>query len=193
MSIILASSSPRRKEIMELAGLEFEIDTSDTDETIDRILSPSEYVEELSLRKAKAVANRHDNDIVIGADTIVSYQDQILGKPKDPDDAYAMLTMLSGKTHSVYTGVTIIFPVNGGSRHIETFHVKTDVTMYENDEKLLRAYADCGEPLDKAGAYAIQGKGAVLVKKIDGDYYNVMGLPIAELCRRLRITGGMTP
>ncbi|MBO5551186.1 MAG: septum formation protein Maf [Lachnospiraceae bacterium] len=185
MKIILASSSPRRKEIMELAGLSFEIDTSDADESMEATSGPSEYVEELSLRKASAVAGRHPDDIVIGADTIVSYNGIILGKPKDSDDAFRMLKMLSGKTHSVYTGVTIAYPVRISGRKPETFHVRTDVVMYDNPDALLKAYAGCGEPLDKAGAYAIQGRGCILVERIDGDYYNVMGLPIAELCRRL--------
>ncbi|MBQ7583260.1 MAG: septum formation protein Maf [Lachnospiraceae bacterium] len=180
MKIILASASPRRRELMELAGIPFETDVSEADENMDRALSPADYVEELSRRKAGAVAARHRGDMVIGADTIVALEDKILGKPKDETEAYEMLCTLAGRTHSVYTGVTISYGTE------ETFHVKTDVTMYLPDEGLLRAYSRCGEPLDKAGAYGIQGKGALLVKRIEGDYYNVMGLPIAELYRRLR-------
>ena len=189
MKIILASASPRRREIMELVGLPFEIDTDDVDETIEHEAKPSEYVKELSLRKALAVSKRHSSDIVIGADTIVSCDGSILGKPKDTDDAYRMLKMLSGRTHSVYTGVTIIYPDSMAGIKRDTFHVKTDVRMYDNDDDLLQGYSECGEPLDKAGAYAIQGKGAILVEAINGDYYNVMGLPVAELYRRLRSAG----
>lgn len=186
MKIILASSSPRRRELMEQAGIPFETDVSDTDETIEDKLSPSDYVEELSLRKARAVAARHAEDTVIGADTVVALGDRILGKPVDEAEAYEMLRLLAGKTHSVYTGVTIIYPDRAAAQVTDTFHVKTDVTMYPADEKLLKSYAGCGEPLDKAGAYGIQGKGALLVERIEGDYYNVMGLPIAELYRRLK-------
>ena len=186
MKIILASASPRRRELMEQAGIPFETDVSDTDETIEDKLSPADYVEELSLRKARAVAARHEEDTVIGADTVVALGDMILGKPVDEAEAYRMLSLLAGKTHSVYTGVTVIYPDRSAGQITDTFHVKTDVTMYHADEKLLRSYAGCGEPLDKAGAYGIQGRGALLVERIEGDYYNVMGLPIAELYRRLK-------
>ena len=186
MKIILASASPRRREIMELSGLSFEIDTSDADETLENITDPSEYVEELSRRKAYAVAVRHPEDIVIGADTIVSYDGNILGKPNDPDDAFRMLKMLAGRTHSVHTGVTIIYPESASERRSETFHAETAVVMHDSSDELLRNYADCGEPLDKAGAYAIQGRGALLVDRIEGDYFNVVGLPIAEVNRRLK-------
>lgn len=186
MKVILASGSPRRRELLEQAGIPFEIDTADVDETVEDTTLPADYVMELSLRKAEAVAVSHAKDLVIGADTIVAFEDIILGKPKDESKAYEMLCMLAGKTHSVYTGVTMIYPDEDGKPVKETFHVRTDVTMYPPDEKLLREYASCGEPLDKAGAYGIQGKGALLVERIDGDYYNVMGLPIAELYRRIK-------
>ena len=189
MKIILASTSPRRREILDLAGISFEVENSDTDETITGDVSPAEYVDELSLRKAGTVAKRHPDDIVIGADTIVTYDDRILGKPKDHDEAFEMLCGLSGRTHSVYTGVTIIYPSGEFNLQADTFHVITEVTMYDSDKELLRSYADSGEPLDKAGAYAIQGRGAVLVERIEGDYYNVMGLPIAELYRHLLAAG----
>ncbi len=186
MKVILASGSPRRRELLEQAGIPFEIDTADVDETVEDTTLPADYVMELSLRKAEAVAASHAKDLVIGADTIVAFEDIILGKPKDESKAYEMLCMLAGKTHSVYTGVTMIYPDEDGKPVKETFHVRTDVTMYPPDEKLLREYASCGEPLDKAGAYGIQGKGALLVERIEGDYYNVMGLPIAELYRRIK-------
>ncbi|MBQ9360909.1 MAG: Maf family protein [Lachnospiraceae bacterium] len=119
--------------------------------------------------------------------TILEIDDKILGKPADVDEAYGMLCMLAGRTHSVYTGVTLIFPqgADGQERDMETFHVKTDVKMYDSDKQILREYAKSGEPLDKAGAYGIQGRGAILVEKIDGDYSNVKGLPVAEIYRRL--------
>jgi septum formation protein len=186
MKVILASGSPRRRELMEQAGISFEIDTADVDETVEDTALPADYVTELSLRKAEAVAVNHTSDLVIGADTIVAFEDRILGKPGDEARAYEMLYMLAGKTHSVYTGVSMIYPGEDGRTERETFHVRTDVTMYPPDEKLLREYASCGEPLDKAGAYGIQGKGALLVERIEGDYYNVMGLPIAELYRRIK-------
>lgn len=193
MKVILASGSPRRRELMELIGIPFETDVSEADENIEEKLPPAEYVGELSKRKAEAVARRHPEDIVIGADTIVVLEGNILGKPKDEDEAYDMLCMLAGKIHSVYTGVTIIFPAEETASVSDSFCVKTDVTMYPADEKLLESYSQCGEPLDKAGAYGIQGKGALLVERIDGDYYNVMGLPIAKLYRRLTdITDGIT-
>ena len=179
--IILASGSPRRWELLEQVGIPFETDTSEADETMGDGIKPADYVEELSKRKAEAVASRHPDDVILGADTIVAFDDKILGKPSDADEAYDMLCMLAGRTHSVYTGVTIIFPY----QNIETFHVKTDVKMYDMDKKILREYTESGEPLDKAGAYGIQGKGAILVERIDGDYSNVKGLPVAEVYRRL--------
>ncbi|MCR5747705.1 MAG: Maf family protein [Lachnospiraceae bacterium] len=186
MKVILASTSPRRKELLEQAGISFETDSSDTDESVKKYLTPADYVEELSFRKASAVAPRHPDDIIIGADTVVVFEDEILGKPDDAEDAYKMLSRLSGRTHSVYTGVTIMFPLPSGEPETETFHVKTDVKMYDLDSEFIRTYAYSGEPLDKAGAYGIQGQGALLVERIEGDYCNVVGLPIAELYRRIR-------
>lgn len=193
MKIILASGSPRRRELMELIGMPFETDVSEADENIEDKLPPAEYVGELSKRKAEAVAHRHPGDIVIGADTIVVLEGRILGKPKDEEEAFEMLCMLAGRTHSVFTGVTMIYPAEETASASDSFCVKTDVTMYPADDKLLKSYSRCGEPLDKAGAYGIQGKGALLVERIDGDYYNVMGLPAAKLFRRLNdITGRKT-
>ena len=185
MKIILASASPRRRELMEQAGIPFETDVSEADETMEGDPSPADYVLSLSKRKAEAQAAKHMDDVVIGADTIVVLEDRILGKPKDEDEAYDMLCMLAGRTHSVYTGVTILY-----SKEI-SFYEKTDVTMYPADEKLLRFYSRCGEPLDKAGAYGIQGMGALLVERIEGDYYNVVGLPIARLYRTLSDIPGL--
>lgn len=184
-SIILASTSPRRKELLDQVGIPCTVDAPNVDESISDDLSPADFVEELSKRKAHATAVRHPDSIILAADTIVALGDRILGKPSDSEDAYDMLCSLSGKIHSVYTGVTIIYPEGISDTGSETFHVRTDVKMYDSDTALIRDYANCGEPLDKAGAYGIQGRGAVLVEKIDGDYSNVKGLPVAEVYRRL--------
>ncbi len=183
--VVLASSSPRRRELLQQVGIPFTVDTSYVDETMPEGTAPEDYVKELSKRKAEAVSPRHPDSIVIGADTIVALEDKILGKPKDQTAAYEMLCMLSGKVHSVYTGVTIIYPPWKGPRHTDTFSVRTDVKMYDSDKRILRDYAACGEPLDKAGAYGIQGRGAVLVERINGDYSNVKGLPVSEVFKRL--------
>ena len=183
--IILASGSPRRRELLRQVGIPFDVDTSDVDETMPGGTAPDKYVEELSKRKAEAVASKHPGDTVLGADTIVAFDGKILGKPKDEKEAYEMLKMLAGKTHSVYTGVAIISPEKGGNRKTDVFNVRTDVKMYDSDEGILREYAMSGEPLDKAGSYGIQGKGAILVERIEGDYSNVKGLPVAEVYRRL--------
>ena len=179
MEIILASQSPRRRELMSVTGLPFKVEVSDADEDL-AILDPKEFVSELAKRKADAVAVSHPDDIVIGADTIVVIDDTILGKPHDTEDALRILKLLSGQTHQVYTGVAVI----KGDRVIN-FYEKTDVVMYENSDEMLRDYIATGEPMDKAGAYGIQGKGMLLVERIEGDYYNVMGLPIARLYREL--------
>ncbi len=180
--IILASASPRRRELLEMLGLEFEIDTADINEKIG-ITEPEKLVQELSYRKAAAVAAHHPDSIVIGADTVVALDGVIMGKPTDEKDALKMLKLLSGRTHQVFTGVTII---HSG---VTTFAECTHVTMFENDEELLKAYIRTGEPMDKAGAYGIQGKGCVLVKKFWGDYFNVVGLPVARVYRELMSIG----
>lgn len=179
MGIILASQSPRRRELMDITGLSYSVIVSDADENID-ISDPKEYVLTLSERKAQAVASSHPDDIVIGADTIVVIDGMILGKPHDKDDAFRILSLLSGRTHTVYTGVSIIR--NGECRR---FCEQTDVIMYKNSNDLLHRYIATGEPMDKAGAYGIQGQGMLLIERIEGDYYNVMGLPIARLYREL--------
>lgn len=178
--IILASSSPRRKEILSNIGLEFKIETADVDE-FTKLKRPSKIVEELSYRKAKVIFERHSDSIVIGADTIVSIDGQILGKPQNKNDALRMLKLLSGNTHDVYTGVSVLSPESEN-----TFFERTKVTMLECDESFLMDYIETGEPMDKAGSYGIQEKGAVLIDKIDGNYHNVVGLPIARLYEVLR-------
>lgn len=183
--IILASGSPRRKEILSNYGIEFEICISDIDEHSDAIL-PDEFVIELSRQKGEAARNLIDYDgIIISADTIV-YNDGILGKPKDREDAHLMLKSLSGNVHQVYTGVTVIDTKNN---IVFSFAEKTDVYFYELSETDILSYIDTKECDDKAGAYAIQGLGAAFVKKIDGDYNNVVGLPLSRLLYECRLRG----
>ena len=178
--LILASKSPRRQELLNLITPEFLVITQDTDETILPELTPEKAVETLALRKARAVAATHGADVVIGADTVVALGKNILGKPQDEAQALAMLRTLCGKTHLVYTGVAILAP---GLERV--FCQQTAVTFWEMEEDWLCRYANSGEPLDKAGAYGIQGTGALLVKKIEGDYFNVVGLPVSRLAREL--------
>lgn len=186
---VLASGSPRRKELMEQVGLCFEISPAHGEEIITKQM-PSEIVEELSCAKACEVAerykaiNKNDTIVIIGADTIVAHGNEIMGKPKNEADAVRMIETLQGDTHQVYTGVTLIVMEEGRSRTI-TFSEKTDVTMYPMTEEQIRAYAATGEPNDKAGAYAIQGKCAAYIKGICGDYNNVVGLPVARLMQEL--------
>ncbi len=184
--IILASGSPRRKELMELMGFSFEIQPAKGEEVITAT-EPEKVVEELSYQKAKEVLeSRQDDDmLVIGADTIVAYQGEILGKPKDTEDAKRMIGMLQGNHHQVYTGVTVFEKKNGEQKSL-TFFEKTDVYVAEMSQEEIAAYVDTKEPMDKAGAYGIQGKFAPFVEKIDGDYYNVVGFPVSRFYRELK-------
>lgn len=177
MDIILASASPRRKELMSLIIPSYQVIPSKFDESlVPDELAPSEHVKYSSLMKARDVAAGCPNSLVIGADTIVTIDNHILGKPCNASDAAGMLGMLSGRTHQVYTGVTVILD---GS---ETTDAEcTDVVFRELNEELISRYIATGEPMDKAGAYAIQGHGAVLIKSICGCYSNVVGLPIYKL------------
>ena len=181
MKIILASGSPRRRELLSQAGIEYEVIPANVDESSD-ITDPRVLVEYLSKIKANAVAQDYPGRIVLAADTVVASEGHILGKPTNEAEAFDMLTKLSGKTHQVYTGVTIL-----GCDMDETFSECTDVTMYENSAELIRAYIATGEPMDKAGSYGIQGRGAVLIKEIRGDYNNVVGLPLARVYRELKL------
>ena len=180
MKIILASNSPRRKELLEQVGIEFEVMSSDVDEITDKT-APADVVMDLSRIKAEAVARNNKGVVVLAADTVVAYNGQILGKPKDEADAFKMLKLLSGKAHQVFTGVTIVDEAGESNSFFES----TDVLMYENSDELIKKYIAIGEPMDKAGAYGIQGKGAVLVKEIKGDYNNVVGLPLSRVCKEL--------
>jgi septum formation protein len=186
--LILASSSPRRKELLENLRLNFEISKSDADESYDPGMPPEVIVMELARRKAEDVAKKHSDSFVIGADTVVVYGKRILGKPKDEKEAIEMLTLLSGNTHSVYTGVAIVH----GSECTQ-FYEKTDVTFWELSEAEIHAYIKSGEPFDKAGAYGIQGLGSMLVKRISGDYCAVVGLPVSRTIRELQKAGFAMP
>lgn len=179
--IILASSSPRRQELLQLLQLPFTVKVSDCDETVSYELTPKEVVMELSKRKATAVHTKGQKEIVIGSDTIVVINDEILNKPKDEKDAFEMLKKLSHATHSVFTGVTIL---TDEKEH--TFYEETKVTFYELTEEEIWAYIRTNEPFDKAGAYGIQGYGATLVKSIEGQYTTVVGLPVARLKKELQ-------
>lgn len=178
--IILASSSPRRKELLTTAGVEFEIHVKDVDETIPEGTPPEEAAKMTAAKKAAAVAEDYADCIVIGADTIVVANGKILGKPRDEADAKAMLSMLSGIEHEVITGVCIIRDATP-----ETFAQISKVKFYDLTEEEISAYVATKEPMDKAGAYGIQGLGCRLVERIEGDYFNIVGLPVAEVCRRL--------
>ena len=198
---ILASASPRRKELLEQIGAEFVICPAKGEEVITET-DPSAVVMELSRQKAEEVAygvliyNEQHADLatpqdilVIGADTVVAYENQILGKPKDEEDARRMLTMLSGKTHSVYTGVTFVFIDKEGRTGEHCFFEKTDVCMYPLKEEEIDRYIQSGDPMDKAGSYGIQGRFAIHIKEIRGDYNNVVGLPVARLYQELQKLG----
>ena len=178
MKIILASQSPRRKELLERMGIQdFETISPNVDESAFHGLPPEELVRRLSAEKAAAVAGKVGEDaIVIAADTVVALEGAVLGKPADELDAFKMLSALSGVRHQVYTGVTVC---RGGEK--QTAHEVTDVTFRELSEREIEDYIATGEPMDKAGAYGIQGYGALLIQGISGDYYNVMGLPVCRL------------
>lgn len=181
--MVLASKSPRRRELLEMLGAQFEVITSDCDENITG-LAPRDLVHELALRKAEAVYERlNDPDaVVIGSDTIVTPDGvKALGKPRDRGDAVRTLTELSGKWHSVCTGIAVIGRAadNTSKKIAET--VETKVKFLDLTKEECERYADTGEPLDKAGSYGIQGRGGALVEKIDGDYYSVVGLPVSRL------------
>ena len=176
MKIVLASKSPRRKELLSLLDLDFQIITADIDETIDPALSVVDEVARISYQKAVAVANGLSGDtVIISADTIVELDGCLMGKPKDETDAFDMLKKLSGKTHNVHTAVTVLC----GERHI-TKVVTTAVTFRDITDDEILAYVKTKEPMDKAGAYGIQGKASKFVSGIVGDYFNVVGLPVCE-------------
>ena len=182
--VILASGSPRRKELLALAGFNFTVCPAKGEEVTTKTL-PCDIVCELAHQKAFEIAKAQKAPCyVIGADTIVAFENRILGKPKDSADAVRMVSMLQGNTHQVYTGVTFAGCIRG-QQILHTFYEKTDVTFYPVTKEDLHAYVDSGDSLDKAGAYGIQGAFAIHVKGIEGDYNNVVGLPIARLYHEL--------
>jgi len=182
MKLILASKSPRRQELMRLLGLEFTVMTEDIDERMDPALPPEAEVARVSAAKAAAVLpNLGDEDVVVCADTIVVLGKTVMGKPRDAAEACAMLRALSGRTHRVLTAVTVCT-----RKRSETVVEQTDVTFRPLSDREIRAYAATGEPLDKAGAYGIQGRASVFVSRLEGDYFNVMGLPVCRLTGLLR-------
>ncbi|MFJ7679133.1 Maf family protein [Peribacillus sp. NPDC097198] len=181
-SLILASSSPRRKELLQFLQIPFESMNSNVDESIDENMQAEDAVQELAVRKAEAIATRYPDSWVIGSDTVVVLDGQILGKPANRADGKRMLEMLSGRTHEVYTGVAILY----GERS-SIFAEKTEVTFWELSEPEIERYLDSGEPFDKAGSYGIQGLGSLLVKQINGDYFSVVGLPVSRLARELKM------
>ena len=179
-SLILASGSPRRAEILTQGGFTFQKRTAETDESLPQGILPAQAVELLATRKGKAVP-RAENEVLLSADTVVAIDDRILGKPADADEAFSMLRLLSGRTHSVFTGVYI-----ATNDKDYCFSVETKVQFLPLTDAEIRRYIETGEPMDKAGAYGIQGKGALLVESICGDYLNVVGLPLSKTAQILK-------
>lgn len=193
MKIYLASASPRRKDLLRQVGISFKVVPSTVEEKITKE-KPNEVVEELSYQKAvdvcgKLAAEGKDDFVVIGADTVVSAWGKILGKPVDKADAARMLKDLQGGSHQVYTGVTVAWKYQDMAPMYATFSECTDVTMYAMTDGEIKTYVDSGEPMDKAGAYAIQGLCAAHIQGICGDYNNVVGLPVGRLCQELKKRG----
>jgi septum formation protein len=182
--LILASGSPRRREILTMLGYTFKVSPADADETLEEGIAPDCAVAELSKRKAEAVGKLYPSDVVLGADTLVFCDGAILGKPENREDAASMLRLLSGRTHQVYTGVTVLNQT--GSK---TWVNRSNVTFLDLTEEEIRSYLETGEPMDKAGAYAVQGKGSALIESISGDFFAVMGLPASSTVRSLKEFG----
>lgn len=178
---ILASKSPRRIELLKILDLDFTVIPSDIHEEINQNLTNEDVVMDLALQKAEDISSRNPDDYVLGFDTLVILDGAPLGKPKDKKDAFRMLKMLSGKTHTVLTGCAIV-----NSIYRDSFYSSADVTFYEMSDEEIRTYIDTKEPLDKAGAYGIQAYGAKFIKEVKGDYFTIVGLPIAKLYNRLK-------
>ena len=179
MKFVLASKSPRRSEILKNAGFDFIIRTADADETIAEGTNPEDAVVMLAARKAMAV-ERNEDEVVLGADTIVVLRDKILGKPKDREDAFNMLRSLSGRVHSVFTGVCAI-----SDKGSMTFAEETKVEFYPLTDEEINTYIDSNDCYDKAGAYGIQGLASKFIRGINGDYFNVVGLPISSVYKKI--------
>lgn len=187
MRLILASESPRRRELLSMMELDFEVITSHVEEHMPIDASPEETVSSLSLQKAQAVADLYPHDCVIGADTIVFIDGMILGKPRTSEHAKRYLSRMQGRTHTVFTGVTVI-----ADGHIDTRCATTDVTFCPMTEREIEWYVSTGDPLDKAGAYGAQGPFGAFIERIDGTYFNVIGMPLPLLYTMLR-DAGMLP
>lgn len=181
---IVASASPRRKELLSMAGYDFEVIPADADEAIEESTKAFEAVKILSKRKALSVWEENKDAVVLGCDTVVALDDRILGKPKTKQEAFNMLMALSGKKHFVYSGVCI----TDGKNTVQ-FVGSAAVEFYELSKETVNSYIETKEPMDKAGSYGIQGIGSVLVKKIEGDYFSVVGLPLSQTARELRNFG----
>lgn len=179
--LILASASPRRKELMEDIGYPFTVECSKIEEVLQKDISVEKAIEQIALSKAQDVFQKYPDAMVLGCDTVVCFGNEVLGKPKDKEDAYRMLKMLSGKTHLVISAVALL-----QEGHCDVFHDISEVTFYDLDEELLSYYLSLDEPYDKAGSYGIQGKGKLLVKELYGDYFSVMGLPVSKVYRLLK-------
>lgn len=179
MKLVLASKSPRRSEILKNAGIDFTVRVADADETIPEGTKPQDAVVFLAARKALAI-DRADDETVLGADTIVVLDDKILGKPKDREDAFNMLRSLSGRVHSVFTGVCAV-----GDGISLTFAEETKVEFYPLTDDEINEYLDTDEPYDKAGAYGIQGIASKFIRGIEGDYFNVVGLPVSSVYKKI--------
>lgn len=179
--IILASSSPRRSELLRQAGIAFEVHYKNVDETVPEGLTPAQGAEHTALIKARSVVPDYSKALIIGADTVVLIDGETLGKPKDSADAVRMLSLLSGREHEVITGVCLAY-----DGIYETFRCVSKVKFYELTQAEIESYVSSGEPMDKAGAYGIQGRGCTLVESIRGDFYNIVGLPVARVARRIR-------
>jgi septum formation protein len=195
VTLVLASASPRRQELLLAAGIAFTVQPADIDETPLRDESPRECAERLAREKALTVFQSHPQDYVLGADTIVVIEKQILGKPRDASDAMRMLRLLAGRTHAVITGVCVVEPVGSGQgsvgSKINAASEITLVTFCDLSDDEIRDYVSTGEPMDKAGAYAIQGIASRWIPRIEGDYSNVVGLPVALVYRMLRERGAL--
>lgn len=181
MTIILASQSPRRQELLRYITTDFKTIPADIDETIPQGMKPKDYALAMAEEKARVVSEEYPKDVVIGSDTIVAVSDDIMGKPKDEQDAYHMLAKLSGSSHQVHTSVCL----RQGSRSLTKVFTAT-VTFFELSSEEIEQYIQTGEPLDKAGAYGIQGPAAVFVKEVIGDYYAIVGFPIGQVNQLLK-------
>ena len=188
VKLVLASESPRRTGLLRQIGLVFDMVPSGVDEQEVQCANPKSYVKKLAKLKSRAVAKKMDEGIIIGADTVVCVGKKIFGKPKDKEDAVRMLKELDGKVHEVISGLCII---NKYSGEVVTKAVTTKVKFRTLNDELINWYVGTGEPLDKAGGYGIQGKGAILVEWIKGDYFNVVGLPLATLSMVLEKMGAL--